>query len=103
MPYLLVLMLLTVHMVELYKGDITKMVRPDRPENILKIHHCAAYEMASGKYELWTVDCGLRTADCGLRTADSGHLATDWVYSIIRPSLNVKMIILPTTLDHDCR
>ena len=31
--------------------------------------------MASGKYELWTVDCGLRTAD-------SGHLAMDWVYSI---------------------
>ena len=52
--------------------------------------------MASEKYELWTVDCGLRTAD-------SGHLATDWVYSIIRPSLNFKMIILPTTLDHDCR
>ena len=96
MPYLLVLMLLTVHMVELYKGDITKMVRPDRPENILKIHHCAAYEMASGKYELWTVDCGLRIAN-------SGHLATDWVYSIIRPSLNFKMIILSTTLDQDCR
>ena len=77
MPYLLVLMLLTVHMVELYKGDITKMVRPDRPENILKIHHCAAYEMASGKYELWTVDCGLRTADCGLRTADCGLRSQD--------------------------
>ena len=77
MPYLLVFMLLTVHMVELCKGDITKMVRPDRPENILKIHHCAAYEMASGKYELWTADCGLRTADCGLRTADCGLRTQD--------------------------
>ena len=76
-PYLLALMLLTVHMVELYKGDITKMVRPDRPENILKIHHCAAYEMASGKYKLWTVDCGVRTADCGLRTADCGLRTQD--------------------------
>ena len=74
MPYLLVLMLLTVHMVELYKGDITKMVRPDRPENILKIHHCAAYEMPVGNMNCgpWTADCGLRTADCGLRTADCG-------------------------------
>ena len=74
MPYLLVLMLLTVHMVELYKGDITKMVRPDRPENILKIHHCAAYEMASGKYKLWTVDCGLRTQDTWLRTGCTASL-----------------------------
>ena len=69
MPYLLVLMLLTVHMVELYKGDITKMVRPDRPENILKIHHCAAYEMASGPGNM---NCGLWTADCGLRTPGYG-------------------------------
>ena len=28
--------------------------------------------MASGKYELWTVDCGLRTADCGLRIPGYG-------------------------------
>ena len=74
MPYLLVLMLLTVHMVELYNGDITKMVRPDRPENILKIHHCAAYEMASGKYKLWTVDCGLRTQDIWLWTGCTASL-----------------------------